>query len=619
VTGEESWSAACEVCTVLNPRYIVGIDLGTTNTVVAWTETNAEERANRGIRVFPVPQLVEPGSVLEKPSLPSFVLLPGPNDVSPEALAVPWTGEKKWAVGTFARDRGAEIPHRLVSSSKSWLCNPHVDRNRAVLPWEAPEDGTKISPVEASSLILRHIRDTWNHGMAGGDDSLKLENQEIYLTVPASFDAVARDLTVQAAVMAGLGSAVLLEEPQAAFYAWIESGGDTWRETVRVGDLVLVVDIGGGTTDFSLIEVSEKEGGLQLERIAVGEHVLLGGDNMDLTLAYGVANRMKARGQKLNAYQVRGLSHGCRLAKEHLLSNESAESFPVTVLGRGSSVIGGTIRTALEKRDVEETLVEGFFPPCGRDEDIRREKSAGMRELGLSYTADPAVTRHMARFISRQCRSGSGAPLFPTAVLFNGGVMKSAVLRSRVLAILSTWAEEGGSGPVREIPGRDFDLSVARGAAYYGLVRRGKGIRIRSGLSRSYYLGVETAMPAVPGMPRPMKALCVAPLGMEEGTEADIPGQEFGLIVGEPVTFDFLGSLGRHEDRPGTVVEDWEGEIEEITTVETRLEGEAGAVIPVTLQVRATEIGTLELWCVSREDGRKYRLEFNVREQESDG
>ncbi|HNT56608.1 MAG TPA: Hsp70 family protein, partial [Syntrophales bacterium] len=595
---------------MLNPRYIVGIDLGTTNTVVAWTETNAEERANRGIRVFPVPQLVEPGSVLEKPSLPSFVLLPGPHDVSPEALAVPWTGEKKWAVGTFARDRGAEIPHRLVSSSKSWLCNPHVDRNRAVLPWEAPEDGTKISPVEASSLILRHIRDTWNHGMAGGDDSLKLENQEIYLTVPASFDAVARDLTVQAAVMAGLGSAVLLEEPQAAFYAWIESGGETWRETVRVGDLVLVVDIGGGTTDFSLIEVSEKEGGLQLERIAVGEHVLLGGDNMDLTLAYGVANRMKSRGQKLNAYQVRGLSHGCRLAKEHLLSNESAESFPVTVLGRGSSVIGGTIRTALEKRDVEETLVEGFFPPCGRDEDIRREKSAGMRELGLSYTADPAVTRHMARFISRQCRSGSGEPLFPTAVLFNGGVMKSAVLRSRVLAILSAWAEESGSGPVREIPGRDFDLSVARGAAYYGLVRRGKGIRIRSGLSRSYYLGVETAMPAVPGMPRPMKALCVAPLGMEEGTEADIPGQEFGLIVGEPVTFDFLGSLDRHEDRPGTVVEDWEGEIEEITTVETRLEGEAGAVIPVTLQVRVTEIGTLELWCVSREDGRKYRLEF---------
>jgi len=516
---------------------------------------------------------------------------------------------------------GNPPPSRVVFQvpSKSWLCNPHVDRNRAVLPWEAPEDGTKISPVEASSLILRHIRDTWNHGMAGGDDSLKLENQEIYLTVPASFDAVARDLTVQAAVMAGLGSAVLLEEPQAAFYAWIESGGETWRETVRVGDLVLVVDIGGGTTDFSLIEVSEKEGGLQLERIAVGEHVLLGGDNMDLTLAYGVANRMKSRGQKLNAYQVRGLSHGCRLAKEHLLSNESAESFPVTVLGRGSSVIGGTIRTALEKRDVEETLVEGFFPPCGRDEDIRREKSAGMRELGLSYTADPAVTRHMARFISRQCRSGSGEPLFPTAVLFNGGVMKSAVLRSRVLAILSAWAEESGSGPVREIPGRDFDLSVARGAAYYGLVRRGKGIRIRSGLSRSYYLGVETAMPAVPGMPRPMKALCVAPLGMEEGTEADIPGQEFGLIVGEPVTFDFLGSLDRHEDRPGTVVEDWEGEIEEITTVETRLEGEAGAVIPVTLQVRVTEIGTLELWCVSREDGRKYRLEFNVREQESDG
>lgn len=604
---------------MFNPRYIVGIDLGTTNTVVAWTEANPEEGTKGGIRIFPVPQLVEPGSVREKETLPSFILLPGPHDVSPEALTVPWTGEKKWAVGTFARDRGAEIPHRLVSSSKSWLCNARVDRNRAVLPWEAPEDGTKISPVEASSLILRHIRDAWNHRMASGDDSLKLENQEIYLTVPASFDAVARNLTVQAAEMAGLRSAVLLEEPQAAFYAWIESGGETWRDAVRVGDLVLVVDIGGGTTDFSLIEVSEKSGGLELERIAVGEHVLLGGDNMDLTLAYGVANEMKSRGQKLNAYQVRGLSHSCRVAKEHLFSNEEADAFPVTVLGRGSSVIGGTIRTSLERQDMEKILVEGFFPSCGRHENLRQEKTSGMRELGLAYTSDPAVTRHLARFLSQQCRSGSGGNLFPTAVLFNGGVMKAALLRSRVLGILSSWNEEGNSGPVREIPGRDFDLSVARGAAYYGLVRRGKGIRIRSGLSRSYYLGVETAMPAVPGMPAPLKALCVAPLGMEEGTETDIPRQEFGLVVGEPVTFDFLGSLTRHEDRPGTVVEDWEGEIEEITTVETRLEGEAGTVIPVTLRVRVTEIGTLELWCVSREDGREYRLEFNVRNRENHG
>ena len=598
--------------------YVVGIDLGTTNSVVAYTEARADDEKEPNIRIFKIPQLVAAGSLGESDVLPSFLLLPGPHDVPEDALALPWDTESHMAVGTFARDRGAEIPMRMIASAKSWLCHTGVDRNKPILPWGGPDDREKLSPVEASAAILGHIRNSWNYAFARDDSRLRLEYQDIFLTVPASFDAVARNLTVEAAEMAGLDKATLLEEPQAAFYAWIDQTRGEWRRKVRVGDLIMVADVGGGTTDLSLIKVTETGGELNLERVSVGKHLLVGGDNMDLTLAYAVAGNMAAQGRKLDAHQMRGLSYGCRSAKEHLFTDENAESYPITILGRGSRLIGGVIKTQLTRTQVESVLKEGFFPACDKNARPKEARLTGMREMGLHYASDPAITHHLAQFLNQQDTTAGDTFVSPTAILFNGGVMKAEGLRRKILEILSSWTNDAGAPSPREIESRDFDLAVARGAAYYGLARKGKGIRIRSGLAKTYYIGVEASMPAVPGVPAPVKALCVAPFGMEEGSQAAIPRKEFGLVVGEPVKFDFLGSDTRRHDAMGTVAEDWGGEIVPITTLETRLEGETGTLIPVTLETRITEVGTLELWCVSQADHHKFKLEFNVREKEAD-
>ncbi len=602
-------------------RFIVGIDLGTTNSVVAYTEAEIDEADRPPIRIFEIPQLVGPGSVGEREALPSFLLLPGAHDVPEGGLSAPWQEDESMAVGEFARNRGSEIPHRLIASTKSWLCHTGVDRNKPILPWEGAEDQVKLSPVEASAAILGHIRKTWNHVMAGEDEGLRLENQDVFLTVPASFDAVAKNLTVKAAEMAGLPRVTLLEEPQAAFYAWIAGSNGKWRDMVEVGDLILVVDVGGGTSDFSLIKVTEEDGDLRLDRIAVGAHLLVGGDNMDLTLAYSVAGRMASKGRKLDAYQVRGLCQGCRMAKEHMFKDADADVYPITILGRGSSLIGGTIKTELIRDEVEGVLVNGFFPECESSARPMEQRRMGMRELGLAYNSDPAITHHLAHFLNQQ-ESVEGEDkngrIFPTAVLFNGGVMKADALRTRVLDTLSHWKDQtGDKTSLREIECDDFDLAVARGAAYYGLAGRGKGVRIRGGLARTYYIGIEAALPSVPGFPTPVKALCVAPFGMEEGAEELIPDKEFGLVTGELVQFDFLGSRTRHHDAIGAVIDDWEGEIENITTVEASLKGEPGNIVPVALHTKVTEVGTLELWCVSRQDDLGFKLEFNVRKKDN--
>jgi molecular chaperone DnaK (HSP70) len=607
---------------VTDPTYIIGIDLGTTNSVVAYTAARFEKGRPADIRTLDLPQLVQAGTVENRPLLPSFIFNPGPHDIPEGGLELPWDPDARLAVGEFARERGAEVPHRLIASAKSWLCNTMVDRNKPILPWEAPPDVERLSPVAASAAILRHIRDAWNFSMArsasGPEASLRMEHQDIYLTVPASFDAVARELTFQAARRAGLENVTLLEEPQAAFYAWIDAVGDRWREQVQKGDLVLVCDVGGGTSDFSLIRVSEADGRLELERIAVGDHLLVGGDNMDLALAYAVARRLAEQGTRLDAWQMRGLWHTCRQAKERLLSGEDTAAYPLTILGRGSKLIGGTLKTELSREEVDQVILDGFLPACEPSASPQKVAKAGIKEIGLAYEADPAVTRHLARFLRRQ-GAGEAEPRMPTAVLFNGGVMKARAVRRRILEILSGWRSGETPEPLQELGHADFDLAVARGATYYGLARRGEGIRIRGGLGRSYYIGVAASMPAVPGMPAPVKALCVAPFGMEEGSDEVLAQQEFALVVGEPVSFDFLASATRREDAPGTVVEDWAGEIEHITTIETTLDGEAGSVVPVTIEIRISEVGTLELWCVSGEDGRRWKLEFNVREQNNAG
>ena len=597
------------------PTYIIGIDLGTTNSVVAYTKAETDPGKPSDIEIFEVPQLIDNGVVENRDMLPSFLLIPGEHEVAGDAMALPWDTDSQnpLIVGEFARNRGAELPQRLIASAKSWLCHPLVDRSSPILPWDSNLDiQFKRSPVEASAAILNHIRDAWNHTMAQGDDTLRMENQEILLTVPASFDAVARELTVKAAEMAGLSQITLLEEPQAAFYAWIESNGDSWRENVAKGDLVLVCDVGGGTSDFSLIQISEEEGQLVLERIAVGDHLLVGGDNMDLALAYSLAQQMAQKGTKLDNWQMRGLWNSCRQAKEKLLADPDAEQYPVTILGRGSSLIGGTQKTHLTREGVNQILLNGFFPQCEATTMPAQGNRVGLQELGLAYESDPAVTHHLAKFLSQN----NGR--IPSAVLFNGGIMKAGGIRQRITELLGAWAQGSGAGSVREIASANFDLSVARGAAYYGLARQGKGVRIRYGLNRSYYIGIAASMPAVPGIPAPTKALCVAPFGMEEGTQTRLESREFALVVGQPAKFDFLGS-SRHDDKTGDVIEDWEGEIQAITEIETSLDGEAGSVIPVTLEIQVTEVGTLALWCVSKADGRRWKLEFNVREQESLG
>lgn len=616
----------------MDTRYIVGIDLGTTNSALAQLDTAVPEEERR-IGVELVPQLVNPNEVEERSLLPSFLYIPGELDFPKGSLALPWEREPQLITGELARKRGAENPTRLVASAKSWLSYAAVNRTSPILPWGAPEEVRKLSPVEVSAQYLIHLRQAWDSRVnAKKHPELALSEQEILLTVPASFDEEARELTLRAAEQAGLKHVTLLEEPQAAFYAWIDAQGERWRKQIRVGDLILVCDVGGGTTDFSLITVSEENGELALKRVAVGEHILLGGDNMDLALARLLQQRLEADGHRVDTWQLQGLWHQCRLAKEKLFAEPKSQKQPITLLGKGSKLVGGTIKTELRREDLERVLTDGFFPVVGRDEMPARQRRIGFQELGLPYAADPAVTKHLARFLAQQAtsspeagaiRRGPSGFACPTHVLFNGGVMKAGLLRERVVQVLNNWVQaEGfeplGSSGVLDAP--DLDHAVARGAAYYGNAKRGRGVRIRSGAARTYYIGIESAMPAVPGMPAPLKAMCVVPFGMEEGTEAQIPGREFGLVVGEPAEFRFLSSTVRKQDQIGSMIEDWGDEIEELSPLEVtlKLDGREDTVLPVRLETRVTEVGTLEVWCVARDGAQRWKLEFNIRERDEE-
>ena len=614
----------------MDSKFIVGIDLGTTNSALAQCDRTASDAAR--IEVGVIPQVVNPNEVADRTLLPSFLYIPGELDFPKNSLGLPWDEEPKFVIGELARKRGAENPGRLVASAKSWLSYAAANRTSPILPWQAPEEVRKLSPVEVSSQYLQYLRTAWDAQHAANGNEQALADQDVLLTVPASFDEEARELTRRAAEQAGLKRVTLLEEPQAAFYAWLESQGEEWRNRIKVGDLVLVCDVGGGTTDFSLIAVSEENGDLALQRVAVGEHILLGGDNMDLALARLLQQRLEAEGHHIDTYQLQGLWHQCRAAKEQLFEHPKSQKQDVTLLGKGRKLVGGTIKTELLREDLNRVLVEGFFPKVNSDEMPARQRRIGLQELGLPYAADAAVTKHLARFLSQQLQNGPEAGNIrrgrsglacPTHVLFNGGVMKADALRGRLVEVLNSWlAEEGfeALGPAHVLDAPDLEHAVARGAAYYGQARMGRGVRIRSGASRTYYVGIESAMPAVPGMEAPLKALCVVPFGMEEGSEAIVPGREFGLVVGEPAEFRFLSSTIRKQDHVGDLLENWGSEIEELSPLEVtlNLEGQQGAVLPVRLESRVTEIGTLELWCVSRDGANRWKLELNIREK-SDG
>ncbi|MTV39614.1 Hsp70 family protein [Duganella radicis] len=610
-----------------DPRYAIGIDLGTTHSALSYVNLQASDGEKTQHGVLAIPQLTAPGTVEELPLLPSFLYLPHAEELAPGENNLPWqqsAEELTGVAGEMARSRGATTPIRLVSSAKSWLSHPGVDRRSALLPSDAPEEVSRVSPLDASTRYLTHLRKAWEQA----HPDAPFGEQAVTVTIPASFDPGARELTADAARAAGYTNLTLLEEPQAALYSWIQGSEGRWRKEVKPGDIILVVDVGGGTSDFSLIAVLERDGVLEPHRIAVGDHILLGGDNMDLALAHLVARKLAANGTQLDAWQMRALTYGCRTAKEKLLADETVATWPIVVPSRGSKLIGGSIRTELTREEVSTFILDGFFPQVEASARPAVRARAGLTQLGLPYAQDAGITRHLAAFLARQVgataelegyagKQGADATfLHPTAVLFNGGVFKSDLLAQRIMGTINDWLYLEGAEPARMLSGADLDLAVARGAAYYSYVRRGSGVRIRGGTARSYYVAIESAMPAIPGMEPPIQALCVAPFGMEEGSEIELPNQEFGLVVGEPVQFRFFGSSVRRQDQIGDLLDFWgPDELIEMNEIQANLSPEgrqAGDVVQVRLHAMATESGTLELAAVAN-DGQRWKVEFDVR------
>lgn len=589
-------------------QFAAGIDLGTTNSVVAYVRLDQE---NAPVELLDLQQLTGPATIENRKSLPSFCYLATDAEVEKRAYDVPWESGRRYVIGDLARRQSADVPMRTVAAAKSWLAYSRVDRREPILPWNAPSDVEKISPVEASRRYLEHIASVWNSKFPDAP----LSEQQVVLTVPASFDASARELTLEAAHQAGLPKdLLLLEEPQAAVYAWLADAGENWRSRLKVGDTLLICDVGGGTTDFTLIGTGEEDGDLVLKRIAVGNHILVGGDNMDLTLAHFARNVFADKGVNLDPWQAVSLWHACRSAKEELLSENPPETHPVTILGRGSKLIGGTVSVDLESSAVSSLLLDGFFPFCSADSSPSRRPASGFRELGLPFESDTGITRHLAHFL--RAHGEDGNPIRPTHILFNGGVFKSEAFRTRLMDVVQSWFTEGEVTPLERTP--DFDFAVSRGAAYYAFVKQGKGIRIRGGTGRSYYIGIETSGPAVPGIERPLNAFCVVPFGMEEGSEIDVPGEEIGLIVGEPARFRFFSSSVRKNDKPGDIIPYWsEQELEESDSLEAQLPADdkfTEGYVPVKFLSRITELGVFELWCKSTVSDDSWKLEFSVRD-----
>ena len=605
-------------------RFSLGIDLGTTNSAVA-----VEEWETSRTEMVEITQLLGPNRIGEKPTLPSAIYIPHPEEFLEEQLRVPWQERSSEViVGHFARDHGALIPDRLITSAKSWLSNFHIDPRKPVLPWKSDISEPKLSALECSRRYLEHMKLGFLNAERTQGRTRNIE--EVVITVPASFDEVARNLTLEAAQAAGFSKVILLEEPQAAFYAWMGQSGTEWRKQVSPGDIVLVCDVGGGTSDFSLIAIAEKEGNLEVERISVGEHILLGGDNMDLALAYTLRSQLEAEGKTIDEWQFLSLIHGASKAKISLFTDSSVLETRIAVPSRGSSLLAKTVSVRMDRATLEQVVLDGFFPLTKPSELPQEGRGGGLRELGLPYAADPVVSKHLARFLRRSLINVKGSETLvslvksqalgseyirPTAVLFNGGVFNAGPIRKRVLDLLASW---NNGIPVRELQGFQPDLAVAKGAALYGRNRAtGKGIRIKAGTARSYYIGLESTMPAIPGFKPPIKAVCVVPQGMEEGSELMINREEFGLMVGQPADFRFFASEVRSGDVPGQIVSNAERELEETGRLEVLLpaveEFPEGQTIPVLINPVVTELGNLELWMKHTQSDRRWKLDFQLR------
>jgi molecular chaperone DnaK (HSP70) len=586
-------------------RYIIGIDLGTTNSAVAFVDTNVKPLHVEDFRVLQISAAHETSSLN---LFPSFHYEAASGEFTSGALSLPWENgvDKKVVAGTFARDHGAQIPGRLVVSAKSWLSHAGVDRTAPLLPWHALNDVEKISPLEATSRYLLHMKNAWNYD----HPDFCMENQDVIITVPASFDEIARELTVEAAANAGLKKIVLLEEPQAAFYAWIQHHTSDWQSFVSAGQKILICDIGGGTTDFTLIQAKASEKGIvEFQRIAVGDHLILGGDNLDLALAYYVEQK-KIGGRKISPRQFGTLVRSCQKAKETLLGEDAPPKLTLSIQGSGTSLIGGAIQIELTKEEVENVLVEGYLPFVALT-DKPQTRQSGFQEFGLPYAPDHAITKYLASFIMSHGKVSeqNKYDVRPDIVLFNGGVFGSSAIRKRIIDVLCKWFTNDDNQWKPILFENDFpERAVARGAAYFGLVRRGVGVRIGGGLARSYYIGVETD--------NGNRALCLAPAGLQEGQSIVLDTMTFSLLIRQPVEFPLFVSSRRTTDMPGELIVIDPLEMNSLPPICTVLRSgknlEADSV-KVLLNVRLTEIGTLDLWCSEIGGNRSWKLQFDVR------
>jgi molecular chaperone DnaK (HSP70) len=599
-----------------NARYIVGIDLGTTHTVMAYADIS-DGPHHAVAQVFEIEQLVGAGEVAKKKLLPSFRYHPAAAELADQDLLLPWQGPamdgelKRVVIGEWARQLGAKVEGRLVVSAKSWLSHTQVDRAAAILPWAGVDDVEKVSPVLASASYLQHLRQAWNHE----HPDQPLEHQEVVITVPASFDEMARSLTVEAASIAGLSRVLLLEEPQAVCYDWYAQHQADASQLLQDIQLLLVCDIGGGTTDLSLVAVSSHNGELELKRLGVGNHLMLGGDNVDLALAHRAEQRIVGDGKKLRAASLAQLIQQTRVAKELLLSDQAPDKATVTVLAGGAKLLGGAKSCELSQQEVKQLALDGFFPVVTLDQ-MPGKRQTAVVEFGLPYVADPAVSKHIAEFIARHqgvCRQALGLehndarPAVPDAVLFNGGVFKSPVVSRRALAVISGWAQQD----VAQLDNQHPDLAVAYGAVAYGLARRGAFIKIGGGSARSYFLRIDNKAEG-------KQAVCLLAKGSNEGVEQILQERRFALKLGQPVQFHLVSSTLDHEYGVGEITDVDGDEFVFLPPLVVALENEAGDSDEVTVQLLTTltEVGTIQLQCASvANPAQRWNVEFQIRKE----
>ncbi|MBN1981483.1 MAG: Hsp70 family protein [Chitinivibrionales bacterium] len=613
----------------MNKKQALGIDLGTSNCAIAFTQ----DKLTTGLDIT---QLAAANRVSDDKTFASALFIPGQQQFSAEAVALPWKSpHPDYLFGNFARHLGATMPDRLVSSAKSWLCSRSIDPTSPILPFNSSSVEQKLSPFEVTVLYLEYLRHAFDYHCTQNNRPVSLAETEVVITVPASFDEASRTLTAEAAKKAGWGDQIiLLEEPQAAFYAWLDTMGSQWRTQIKPGDLILVCDVGGGTTDFSLIAVSQQNGNLDLERISVGDHILLGGDNMDLALAFTLRDNLENSKTTIDDWQFLSLIHSCRKAKELMFEAPQMEQHTLAIPSRGSNLFAKTITTNVTREILDQVIVDGFFPITAIDDMPQKNSSEGLREFGLPYAADAAISKHLAAFLTKSVsvlqadsvratttlegkllKGEKASLLCPDAVLFNGGVFKGQRLRQRILELLTAWAPEKN---IRELEGSEYDLAVSRGASHYGFIKSSNaGIRIRAGISRSYYLGLESSMPAIPGYKPPIKAVCVAEQGMEEGQERVLENKEFGLVIGATVFFRFFSSTKHASDSVGVIITNAEKELEESRRLEMTIEPidslGKNVLIPVKLHTRLSELGTLALWMQHTRSEKRWELTFSVR------